>query len=141
MTAIVVYVDQLDAPGKISTTVAQMLTLARGAGEPVAVVAGPATAELLAELGAYGVEQVGQAGLVRQEADVALPQRGVDGGAGRFSGDDDDAAAMGCGDLAGQLELRLAGDPREENHVRPPVGDDVGDLLEAVNELDGCELP
>ncbi len=58
MTAIVVYVDQLDAPGKISTTVAQMLTLARGAGEPVAVVAGPATAELLAELGAYGVARV-----------------------------------------------------------------------------------
>ncbi|MDO5751796.1 electron transfer flavoprotein subunit alpha/FixB family protein [Arthrobacter sp.] len=58
MTAIVVYVDQLDASGKISTTVAQLLTLARGAGEPVAVVAGPVSAELLAELGAYGVARV-----------------------------------------------------------------------------------
>ena len=58
MTAIVVYIDQLDAPGKLSTTVGQLLTLARGAGEPVAVVAGPASAELLAELGAYGVARV-----------------------------------------------------------------------------------
>lgn len=58
MTAIVVYIDQLDAPGKLSTTVAQLLTLARGAGEPVAVVAGPVDAELLSELGAYGVDRV-----------------------------------------------------------------------------------
>ncbi len=58
MTAIVVYIDQLDVPGKLSNTVAQLLTLARGAGEPVAVVAGPVGAEVLAELGAYGVQRV-----------------------------------------------------------------------------------
>ena len=58
MTAIVVYIDQLDAPGKLSTTVHQLLTLARGAGEPVAVVAGPVSAEVLADLGAYGVSRV-----------------------------------------------------------------------------------
>ncbi len=58
MSAIVVYIDQLDAPGKLSTTAHQLLTLARTAGEPVAVVAGPASAELLAELGAYGVARV-----------------------------------------------------------------------------------
>ena len=58
MTAIVVYVDQLDTPGQLSATVQQLLTLARGAGEPVAVGAGPVTAELLAELGAYGVARV-----------------------------------------------------------------------------------
>lgn len=58
MTAIVVYIDQLDAPGRLSATVHQLLTLARGAGEPVAVVAGPVSAEVLAELGAYGVQRV-----------------------------------------------------------------------------------
>ncbi|MHA7306726.1 electron transfer flavoprotein subunit alpha/FixB family protein [Arthrobacter sp. TMN-49] len=58
MTAIVVYIDQLDAPGKLSNTVHQLLTLARGAGEPVAVVAGPLSAEVLAELAAYGVSRV-----------------------------------------------------------------------------------
>ncbi|POH58403.1 electron transfer flavoprotein subunit alpha/FixB family protein [Arthrobacter glacialis] len=58
MTAIVVYIDQLAAPGKLSNTVHQLLTLARGAGEPVAVVAGPVSAEVLAELGAYGVGRV-----------------------------------------------------------------------------------
>lgn len=58
MSAIVVYIDQLDAPGKLSTTVNQLLTLARGAGEPVAVVAGPVSAEVLAELGAQGVSRV-----------------------------------------------------------------------------------
>lgn len=58
MSAIVVYIDQLDAPGKLSTTVSQLLTLARGAGEPVAVVAGPVSASVLAELGAQGVTRV-----------------------------------------------------------------------------------
>ncbi|AIY01330.1 putative electron transfer flavoprotein subunit alpha [Arthrobacter sp. PAMC 25486] len=58
MSAIVVYVDQLDAPGKLSTTTAQLLTLARSAGDPVAVVAGAVTPELLAELGAQGVSRV-----------------------------------------------------------------------------------
>ncbi|MGP9503266.1 electron transfer flavoprotein subunit alpha/FixB family protein [Specibacter sp. AOP5-B1-6] len=58
MTAIVVYIDQLNAPGRLSATVHQLLTLARGAGEPVAVVAGPVSAEVLAELGAYGVQRV-----------------------------------------------------------------------------------
>ncbi len=58
MTAIVVYIDQLDAPGKLSSTTHQLLTLARGAGEPVAVVAGGVGAEVLAELGAYGVTRV-----------------------------------------------------------------------------------
>ncbi len=58
MSAIVVYIDQLDAPGKLSTTAHQLLTLARAAGEPVAVVAGPASPELLSELGAYGVARV-----------------------------------------------------------------------------------
>lgn len=58
MSAIVVFVDQLDAPGKLSGTATQLLTLARSAGEPVAVVAGPVGAEVLAELGAYGVARV-----------------------------------------------------------------------------------
>lgn len=58
MSAIVVYIDQLDAPGKLSTTTAQLLTLARGAGETVAVVAGAVGADVLAELGAYGVSRV-----------------------------------------------------------------------------------
>ncbi|MFB9163472.1 electron transfer flavoprotein subunit alpha/FixB family protein [Arthrobacter psychrochitiniphilus] len=58
MSAIVVYIDQLDAPGKLSTTVRQLLTLARGAGEPVAVVAGPVAADVLADLGVYGVTRV-----------------------------------------------------------------------------------
>lgn len=58
MTAIVVYIDQLDAPGKLSTTTTQLLTLARAAGESVAVVAGPVSAETLAELGSYGVGRV-----------------------------------------------------------------------------------
>ena len=58
MSAIVVYIDQLDAPGKLSATVNQLLTLARGAGEPVAVVAGPVSAAVLAELGAQGVTRV-----------------------------------------------------------------------------------
>ncbi len=58
MSAIVVYIDQLDAPGKLSTTTAQLLTLARNAGEAVAVVAGPVGADVLAGLGAYGVSRV-----------------------------------------------------------------------------------
>ncbi|ALO66265.1 electron transfer flavoprotein subunit alpha [Arthrobacter alpinus] len=58
MSAIVVYIDQLDAPGKLSTTVSQLLTLARSAGEPVAVVAGPVSASVLAELGTQGVTRV-----------------------------------------------------------------------------------
>ncbi|ALV46063.1 electron transfer flavoprotein subunit alpha [Arthrobacter alpinus] len=58
MTSIVVYIDQLDAPGKLSATTHQLLTLARSAGEPVAVVAGGVGAEILAELGTYGVTRV-----------------------------------------------------------------------------------
>ncbi|MFQ4147143.1 electron transfer flavoprotein subunit alpha/FixB family protein [Arthrobacter sp. LAPM80] len=58
MTAIVIYIDQLDTPGKLSATTHQLLTLARGAGEPVAVVAGPVGAEVLTDLGAYGVARV-----------------------------------------------------------------------------------
>lgn len=58
MTAIVVYIDQLDASGKLSVTATQLLTVARGAGEAVAVVAGGVAPELLSELGAYGVSRV-----------------------------------------------------------------------------------
>ena len=58
MSAIVVFIDQLDVPGKLSGTATQLLTLARGAGEPVAVVAGPVGADVLAELGTYGVARV-----------------------------------------------------------------------------------
>ena len=58
MSAIVVYIDQLDAPGKLSATGHQLLTLARGAGEPVAVVAGPVGEDVLADLGTYGVTRV-----------------------------------------------------------------------------------
>lgn len=58
MTAIVVYIDQLDASGKLSVTATQLLTVARGAGEAVAVVAGGVAPELLNELGAYGVSRV-----------------------------------------------------------------------------------
>jgi len=58
MTAIVVFVDQVDAPGTLHPIHHQLLTLARGAGEPVAVVAGPVGAELAAELGSYGVARV-----------------------------------------------------------------------------------
>ncbi|WP_104089595.1 electron transfer flavoprotein subunit alpha/FixB family protein [Arthrobacter sp. GMC3] len=58
MSAIVVFIDQVDAPGKLHAIHHQLLTLARGAGEPVAVVAGAVSAELAAELGAYGVTRV-----------------------------------------------------------------------------------
>lgn len=58
MTAIVVFIDQVDVPGKLHPTSHQLLTLARAAGEPVAVVAGPVSAELAADLGAYGVSRI-----------------------------------------------------------------------------------
>lgn len=58
MSAIVVFIDQVNAPGKLLSLHHQLLTLARGAGEPVAVVAGPVSTELAAELGAYGVTRV-----------------------------------------------------------------------------------
>ena len=58
MTAIVVFIDQVDLPGLLHPTSQQLLTLARAAGEPVAVVAGPVSADLAADLGAYGVSRV-----------------------------------------------------------------------------------
>ncbi|ALE06696.1 electron transfer flavoprotein subunit alpha [Arthrobacter sp. ERGS1:01] len=58
MSAIVVFIDQTDAPGTLHPVTHQLLTLARGAGEPVAVVAGAVSAEVAAELGAYGVSRV-----------------------------------------------------------------------------------
>jgi len=58
MSAIVVFIDQTDAPGTLHPVTHQLLTLARGAGEPVAVVAGPVSAEVAADLGAYGVSRV-----------------------------------------------------------------------------------
>lgn len=58
MTAIVVFIDQLNAPGTLSGTTLQLLTAARGAGDPVAVVAGPVEPLVLAELGTYGVSRV-----------------------------------------------------------------------------------
>ncbi|PYI69295.1 electron transfer flavoprotein subunit alpha [Arthrobacter livingstonensis] len=58
MRAIVVFIDQVDVPGKLHPTSHQLLTLARAAGEPVAVVAGPVSPELAADLGAYGVTRV-----------------------------------------------------------------------------------
>lgn len=58
MSAILVYIDQLDAAGTLSGTAAQLLTLARGAGEAVAAVAGTVSPELLASLGSYGVMRV-----------------------------------------------------------------------------------
>ncbi|MGA7206942.1 MAG: electron transfer flavoprotein subunit alpha/FixB family protein [Specibacter sp.] len=58
MSAIVVFIDQTETPGTLHPVTHQLLTLAREAGEPVAVVAGPVGAELAAELGAYGVGRV-----------------------------------------------------------------------------------
>ncbi|MGO4384529.1 electron transfer flavoprotein subunit alpha/FixB family protein [Specibacter sp. RAF43] len=65
MSAIVVFIDQIDADqtkaqggGLLHPIHHQLLTLARGAGEPVAVVAGPVGAGLVAELGGYGVTRV-----------------------------------------------------------------------------------
>ncbi|MCQ9163080.1 electron transfer flavoprotein subunit alpha/FixB family protein [Arthrobacter sp. STN4] len=58
MGTIVVFIDQVDTPGRLHPTALQLLTLARAAGEPVAVVAGPVGAELAAELGAYGVARI-----------------------------------------------------------------------------------
>jgi len=58
MSAIVVFIDRIDASNSLGSTTLQLLTLARSAGEPVAVVAGPLSAEALAELGAYGVARV-----------------------------------------------------------------------------------
>ncbi|RAN79254.1 electron transfer flavoprotein subunit alpha [Bacillus sp. SRB_336] len=67
MRAIVVFIDQIDVPGTLHPTSHQLLTLARAAGEPVAVVAGPVSGELAADLGAYGVTRV----LHSEQADLA----------------------------------------------------------------------
>lgn len=67
MRAIVVFIDQIDVPGTLHPTSHQLLTLARAAGEPVAVVAGPVSGELTADLGAYGVTRV----LHSEQADLA----------------------------------------------------------------------
>ena len=60
MNAIVVFIDQIDTavPGTLAPITAQLLTLARNAGEPVAAVAGPVGAGLAAALGSYGVTRV-----------------------------------------------------------------------------------
>lgn len=58
MSSIVVFIDQVDASKGLGSVAHQLLTLARSAGEPVAVVAGPLSAEVLADLGAYGVSRV-----------------------------------------------------------------------------------
>jgi electron transfer flavoprotein alpha subunit len=67
MRAIVVFIDQIDVPGTLHPTAHQLLTLARAAGEPVAVVAGPVDAGLAADLGAYGVTRI----LHSEQADLA----------------------------------------------------------------------
>ncbi|GAA5229743.1 electron transfer flavoprotein subunit alpha/FixB family protein [Arthrobacter cryoconiti] len=58
MTAIVVFIDQINASGTLHSTSQQLLTLARSAGEAVVVVAGPVSEDLAAELGVHGVARV-----------------------------------------------------------------------------------
>ncbi|WP_125609744.1 electron transfer flavoprotein subunit alpha/FixB family protein [Specibacter cremeus] len=61
MTSIVVFIDRTESiasSAALGTVTAQLLTLARTAGEPVAVVAGPADAGLVEALGGYGVTRV-----------------------------------------------------------------------------------